>query len=72
LSYVSWWGGGSHQSAQSAAEQQRAAEAAVEAVTLAEAEKDSALLTEAERDAENLDTEQDEDLGYLDENREGL
>lgn len=48
LSYISFWGGSTNQSAQNAADQQKAAEAAVEAVTLAEASKDPGLMDEIE------------------------
>ena len=48
LSYISFWGGSANQSAQNAAEQQKAAEAAVEAVTLAEASKDPGPMDEME------------------------
>ena len=55
LGYISFWGGSSNQSAQNAAEQQKAAEAAVEAVTLAEASKEPGLVDE-EEDTETVES----------------
>lgn len=55
LGYITFWGGSPNQSAQNAAEQQKAAEAAVEAVTLAEASKEPGLVDE-EEDTETVES----------------
>lgn len=60
LSYISLWGGSTPQSAQNAAEQQRAVEAAVEAVTLAEAEKEPPTQTEAGSNSDGDEPAEDE------------